>query len=116
MKSLNKTLLILSIVSFALVSCEAQVKNAKTQTVKIYGNCGMCEKTIETAANKKSEAKANWDKDTKMAVITYDSVKTTVDDVLKRIANAGYDNEKFTGENTAYFKLPECCQYERKEE
>jgi hypothetical protein len=28
----------------------AQIANAKTSTVKVYGNCGMCEKTIEKAA------------------------------------------------------------------
>ena len=29
----------------------AQIKNKTTETVKINGNCGMCKKTIETAAN-----------------------------------------------------------------
>lgn len=114
MKTSIWSLAILS--AFTLTSCEAQIKNSKTETVKIYGNCGMCEKTIETAALVKREAKTDWDKETKMASITYDSTKTTLDDVLKRIAGAGYDNEKFTGDNDAYWKLPECCQYERKKE
>ena len=34
----------------------AQIKNATTETVKIYGNCGMCKTTIETAGNLKKVA------------------------------------------------------------
>jgi hypothetical protein len=34
----------LSIALMMLTSCDAQVNNAKTDTVKIYGNCGMCKK------------------------------------------------------------------------
>ena len=90
----------------------AQNKNNVTETVKINGNCGMCKKTIETAANNKT-AKANWNKDTKIATITYDSKKTNLNEILKRVAEAGYDNEKFTASETVYNKLHGCCQYDR---
>ncbi len=95
-------------------SCNAQIKNAKTDTVKIYGNCGMCENTIEKAGNKKKIAKVDWNKDTKMATITYDAKKTNQDEILKRIALSGYDNEKYLAPNDVYEKLHGCCQYERK--
>lgn len=101
------------IASTSLTSCEAQVKNAKTETVKIYGNCGMCETTIETAGNIKKIAKVDWDKDTKMATITYDSTKTNQDEILKRIALAGYDSDKFLAPDDVYSKLHGCCQYDR---
>lgn len=94
-------------------ACQAQIKNAKTTTVKVYGNCGMCETAIEKAANKSKISKAEWDKETKIATITYDSNKTAVDDVLKNIALAGYDNEKFLAPDDAYNTLPGCCQYKR---
>lgn len=94
-------------------ACNAQIKNAKSESVKIYGNCGMCETTIEKAGNKKKIAKVDWNKDTKMATITYDAKKTNQDEILKRIALSGYDNEKFLAPNDVYAKLPECCQYER---
>ncbi len=102
----------LSILS--LTACNAQIKNAKTESVKIFGNCGMCETTIEKAGNKKKVAKVDWNKDTKMATITYDAKKTNQDEILKRIALSGYDSEKFLAPNDVYAKLPECCQYERK--
>ncbi|GIZ10353.1 hypothetical protein FUMI01_30770 [Flavobacterium sp. UMI-01] len=91
----------------------AQIKNAKTETVKIYGNCGMCKKTIEKAANLKGVATVNWNVDTKMATLNYDATKTNQDEILKRIANAGYDSDKFPASNTAYNQLPKCCQYDR---
>lgn len=98
---------------FAFTSCEAQIAHSKTEAVKIYGNCSMCEKTIEKAAFLKGEAKVDWDQDTKMAQITYDSIKTNVNAVLQRIAAAGYDSDQFTAPDEAYNNLPGCCQYER---
>lgn len=113
MNIFNKITMMLCIASTSLTSCEAQVKNAKTETVKIYGNCGMCETTIETAGNVKKVAKVDWDKDTKIAIITYDSTKTNQDEILKRIALAGYDSDKFLAPDDVYSKLHGCCQYER---
>ena len=41
----------------------------KTETFKVYGNCGMCEKTIEgSLKNVKGIDKADWNKETKMMV------------------------------------------------
>jgi len=103
----------MAIVLLSFTACNAQIKNAKTETVKIYGNCGMCETTIETAGNVKKVAKVDWNKDTKMALITYDSTKTNQDEILKRIALAGYDSDKFLAPDDVYSKLHGCCQYER---
>ncbi len=101
-------------VLLSFTACNAQIKNAKTESVKIFGNCGMCETTIEKAGNLKKIAKVDWNKDTKMATITYDAKKTNQDEILKRIALSGYDSEKFLAPNDVYAKLPGCCQYERK--
>jgi len=92
---------------------QAQIKNAETITAKVSGNCGMCEATIEKAGSIKKEAQVDWDKDKQVATITYDPQKTTAEQVLKRIALAGYDNEKFLAPEEAYNNLHGCCQYER---
>ncbi|MDO8999702.1 MAG: DUF3347 domain-containing protein [Bacteroidota bacterium] len=94
-------------------SCDGQIKNAKTVTVKIDGNCEMCEKTIESAANQKKVVSLDWNKDTKQATISYDDSKTNPDEILKRVALAGYDNEKFLAPGDAYAGLPGCCKYDR---
>ncbi len=99
------------LLSFAVST--AQLKNEKTATVKIYGNCGMCEKTIEKAGTLKKVATVDWNKDTKMATLTYDSKKTTQDEILKRIALAGYDSDAFLAPDDTYANLHGCCQYER---
>lgn len=95
------------------LSCMAQISNSKTVSVKVSGNCAMCQSTIENAGNRKNTAKVNWDKATKMATITYDSKKTNTNEILKRIALAGYDNEQFLAPDGAYAQLPECCRYDR---
>ncbi len=102
----------LLLISLSLSACNP-IPNSKTETFKVWGNCGMCQKTIETAASKKGEAKASWDKDTKIATLTFDSTKTNADAILKRIAYSGYDNVKFLAPDDAYAKLAECCQYDR---
>jgi copper chaperone CopZ len=111
MKSIKILMAITVLLSFTALN--AQIKNATTESVKIYGNCGMCESTIEKAGNVKKVAEVDWDKDTKIAIITYDSTKTNQDKILKRIALAGYDSDKFLAPDDVYRKLQGCCQYER---
>ncbi|MFH6942861.1 heavy-metal-associated domain-containing protein [Flavobacterium sp. FlaQc-50] len=111
MKSIYKVLVAI-ILLLSVATVNAQSKNKVTETVKINGNCAMCKKTIETTANTKS-AVLNWNKDTKTAVVTYDPKKTNLEEILKRVSDAGYDNEKFTATTTAYDNLHGCCQYDR---
>ncbi len=93
----------------------AQIPNSKTMSVKVYGNCGMCKKTIEKAANEKDKIVATWDTNTKMLLVVFDSTKTDLDKILKRVASAGYDSEKFRAPDKIYNKLHGCCQYDRPE-
>lgn len=112
MKSL-KRIIIAIVVLLSTIAVNAQIKNSKTETVKILGNCGMCKKNIENAGNLKKVAIVNWDVDSKMATLTYDATKTNSEEILKRIAGAGYENEKFTANDEQYNKLNKCCQYDR---
>lgn len=98
---------------FSITFASAQIKNKKTEIIKILGNCEMCKKNIENAGNLKKVAIVNWDVNTKMAKLTYDSSKTNSDEILKRIADAGYENEKFAANDEGYNKLHACCQYDR---
>ena len=91
----------------------AQIKNAKTESVKIYGNCGMCETKIEKAGNIKKIADVDWNQETQMATLTYDAKKTNPDEILKRIALVGYDSDKFLAPDDVYNNLHGCCQYDR---
>mgnify|MGYP003434716705 FL=1 len=112
MKSISKVLIAITIL-LSYTTCIAQIKNATNETVKIYGNCGMCEKTIEKAGNVKKVASVDWNQDTQMATISYDAKKTSKDEILKRIALAGYDSDSFLAPDDVYANLHGCCQYER---
>ena len=103
------------VATFVLLSIKinAQIKNSKTETVKIYGNCGMCETNIEKAGTIKRVAKVDWNQETQMATLTYDTAKTNQDEILKRIALAGYDSDKFLAPDDVYNNLHGCCQYDR---
>jgi hypothetical protein len=115
MKSISKILMATSmLLSFPLFS--AQLDNSKTETVKIYGNCGMCKSTIEKAGNDKKTASVEWNKESKLTTLTYDSVRTNRDEILRRIALVGYDSEYFLAPDEAYEKLPGCCHYDRAKE
>lgn len=103
-------LLPLMLISFG---CTAQIKNAQTVTVKIDGDCPMCETRIEQLAFVKNEAEVDWVVETHMAKVTFDSTRTDLDAILKRVAQAGYDNENYLAPQEAYDKLPGCCQYDR---
>jgi Protein of unknown function (DUF3347) len=112
MKLISKIWVAITVL-LSFTACEAQIKNAITENVKIYGNCDMCKKKIEKAGYLNSIAKVTWDDKTKMAILVYDAKKTNQDAILKRIALVGYDSDKFLAPNDAYSKLPGCCQYDR---
>lgn len=88
----------------------------KTQTIKVYGECGMCKKRIEKAATTVDGVQsAVWDENTKSLTVKYSQFKKeAVDNVQKKIADAGHDTEKYRATDAAYQKLPDCCHYERK--
>ena len=111
--SILKKLVVPALVLASSIQMHAQIKNAQTITARVSGNCGMCETTIEKAGNVKKESQVEWDKDKQIATITYDPNKTDPDQVLKRIALAGYDNEKYLAPEETYNNLHGCCQYER---
>lgn len=91
----------------------ADIKNVTTENVKIAGSCAQCKEGIEAAAFEKNISKASWDKETKVAAVTFDNKKTSLDAILKKIALAGYDNKSYLAPDDAYAKLEECCRYER---
>lgn len=86
---------------------------SKTDTIKVWGNCSLCKENIEGAAVDAGATVANWNKTTKLLVITYDTVKTTNLKIQDKIASVGYDTQDMKAPADAYKKLEKCCQYER---
>ncbi len=84
---------------------------AKTESIKVSGNCGMCKDRIETAAKVEGVSKADWDKSTKMLTLVYNPAVVKSDDIQKKIAAVGHDTEKYKADAKIYSSLPGCCKY-----
>lgn len=121
---------ILGIVVFATISfvgCKNSAKentastnqtaqnNEKSITFGVRGNCAMCKKTIENAANSiDGVAYATWDVDKKKIDVTFDTTKTNQMAIHNAIAASGYDTNKVNSDSNSYENLPGCCQYDHK--
>lgn len=89
--------------------------SANTSEFKVWGNCGMCKKTIETSLkDKPGIIKADWDVKTKQMSVTFDTLRVSLSDIQQTIAAVGYDNDAFEGDSAAYAGLHKCCKYKRK--
>lgn len=99
--------------AFSLLSVSVFAHD-KTDSVKVYGECGMCKKRIEKAATIDGVKKVDWNVDSKLLVVTYNSEKTSLDAIQQKIAAVGHDTEKYTASDDVYNKLPGCCHYDRK--
>ena len=90
-------------------------QTTKKESVKVWGNCGMCKKKIEKAAKSAGASAASWDSETQLLKISFDDSKTSSVKIQESIAKVGYDTQDYTADNEAYDNLPGCCQYDRKE-
>ncbi|PTT35971.1 TonB-dependent receptor [Chryseobacterium sp. HMWF028] len=78
---------------------------------KVKGNCEMCKTRIESAAKKAGAKSAVYSID--LQTLTLEADKVSPNDILKKVADAGHDNEKFKASDTIYEGLPGCCHYDR---
>ena len=88
----------------------------KKETIKVWGNCGMCKKVIEKSAKSAGATTASWNEDSKDLKVSYAVNKTSGTKIQEAIARSGYDTQDLTADNKAYSKLPGCCQYDRKKD
>ncbi len=112
MKTLNICAALLFSI-FAINTSFAQTAVTK-ETIKVWGNCGMCKTTIEKAAKKAGATTANWNEESKELKVSYAANKTSSDKIQQGIAKSGYDTQDFTADDKVYNKLHGCCQYDRK--
>ncbi|MBC7383240.1 MAG: heavy-metal-associated domain-containing protein [Bacteroidia bacterium] len=111
----NLIILLLSVLVFNTM-LPAQEKTRKSETFKVYGNCEMCQETIETALKKKDGVLAkSWDTQTKMLTVSYEPSKITLTEIKQKIADVGYDTDEIKAKAETYNKLHKCCQYKRSE-
>ncbi len=112
MKSL---FLLVAITLFTLTNAQSQSKTV-TETLKVYGKCGMCKTKIEKTLSYTSGVKyGEWDVETKMLTVKYNSTKVTLEEIKQALADIGYDSETHRATQKSYDNLHGCCKYERPE-
>jgi len=111
-----KSKIVLSSLLFMCVfSTSIFAQKTKTEEIKVWGNCGSCKKTIESAAISAGASTASWNETSKILSVSYNKKKTEQSKIQEAVAASGYDTQDFTAPAEAYKKLPACCQYDRKE-
>jgi len=110
-----RTLFSFFIIALIFSGCSSSSENAKTLEFKVWGNCGMCKKTIEGSLKDKAGLySAEWNVKSKQMKVVIDSTKLKSEDVHNYIALSGYDTDLKKGDDQAYAGLHACCQYDRK--
>lgn len=110
---MNKYFIVL-LMCLLSTAATAGKKHSKTAVVKIYGNCGECKERIEDALQHRNGIyKADWNVDSKMLTVRYDSTLFTQAVIQKILADVGHESEGFLTDATTYNALTPCCQYER---
>ncbi|MCK0156146.1 heavy-metal-associated domain-containing protein [Cellulophaga sp. F20128] len=126
---MKKVILSVAVIAIlGLTSCKNEVKKESeatntpevskemamaNTTFGVRGNCGMCKATIEKAVTSvEGVTNADWDKDKKKIVVSFDDSKADEMALHTAIAASGYDTEKVAGNEEAYNGLPGCCKYD----
>lgn len=78
---------------------------------RVSGACEMCKERIETALNIRGVTSANWDVDSKMLKLEYNSSLITLSKIHRKIAEVGHDTEFEKAKDAVYNELPSCCHY-----
>jgi len=101
-----------SIILLLAVSAVAYAQSkVTTSTIKVYGNCAMCKKRIETALDHKGVKLAKWDPKTKELEVVYNNEKITEMQIHEIVASVGHDTDKVKAKDEVYAALPYCCLY-----
>ncbi|MEI7828122.1 MAG: efflux RND transporter periplasmic adaptor subunit [Prolixibacteraceae bacterium] len=83
-------------------------------SIKVSGNCEMCQERIETTAKAVAGVvTAKWNSGSKILQVQLDNSRTNSDAIQKAEALAGHDTEKYKASDEVYNKLPACCLYRK---
>ena len=114
MISIKNFFSLLFFISILSVSTSYAGGDKVKKKIKVWGNCGMCNKVIVDAAQSvEGVLSAKWSSETKMMVVKYKSDQTDIDEIQKKIASVGYDTEKYKADDEVYENLHYCCKYDR---
>lgn len=95
------------------LSANASIAQSKvvSSSIKVFGNCVMCKKRIETVLDHKGIKKAEWNTKTKQLQVVYNSDKISEQKIHELIASVGHDTDLVKAKEETYASLPFCCLY-----
>ena len=71
----------------------------------------MCEERIEKVLGKVAGVNdADWNVDSKIVTVYYDSTRTTIAALNNAVALSGHETRNARSDSTAYARLPKCCK------
>jgi mercuric ion binding protein len=111
---MKNTIILIGILFITAFSINTYAGGGQTEKFKVWGNCGMCKKTIEKSLKIEGVKKASWDVKSKEITVSFDPKKTDLKKIQNAICTAGYDNDGCKANDAAYDKLHSCCKYDRK--
>ncbi len=102
------------LVVFLFMGMHLNAQTLVKESFKVWGNCEMCKSTIEKAAESVDGVKSSkWNVSKKTLVVKYNSDKTSIEEIKKKIALSGYDTKEYKATDQVYNNLHHCCQYDR---
>lgn len=111
MKFLTKNIFLWFLVLWT-ANITAQVTNSH-YNVKVKGLCGMCKQRIENVAKQNGAVSAVWEAKNQILHLDMGDPNATVDYIMKKIAEAGHDNQFYKAPDEVYNSLASCCHYRK---
>lgn len=86
--------------------------SAEEASILARGACGMCQERIEQAALAVPGVfSAEWSLENQQLKLSYDTKRTTLEQISQAIAKVGHDTENHRASDAVYEALPGCCHY-----
>jgi len=107
---MKKTILVVTVL--CLLTAGGVIAETVNGKLTVQGLCSMCKERIEkTALGVNGVTRAEWDGDTKLLALQFDSAKTKLEIISRELAKVGHDTDKDKADDKVYDALPGCCKY-----
>lgn len=109
-----KKLMLIALMALATLGANAQKLNTVTIQTNASRNCQKCETRFkDNVPYFKGVKEYTYDKATAKLTVTYDTKKTTPDQLRKQVSDLGYNADNVAANAAVRAKLPACCRTEK---
>lgn len=105
----------IGLICLLFIGVELHAQKTIETSFEVKGICGMCEDRIEKAVDVKGIKMADYDLDSHILTIVYNSEKITEDQIHSLLNAVGHDTEKSVATDEQYDTVHGCCKYREHE-